>query len=76
MLGDDFHKWAFGDLWHELVCKDDAIGLMKKWNELHGDKLVLAADDRIDQSLQKMKKLYEEHNANLHANGSQTATKV
>ena len=57
----DFAHWAFGkDNWIDFLDYTiDTPILMEKWNELHSDLLLLHGHEPIQESLAKMKQLYE-----------------
>lgn len=60
---ENFANWAFGeDLWAEfLISHAEPIDLLIAWNRRHGDLLLVEEDDLIIESMEKMKKLWEEY---------------
>lgn len=53
---NDFELWAFGS--GPFV---NTIDMMKSWNTLHGDKLMLDPTGSPGQDVHKMIKLWREH---------------
>ena len=53
-----FMHWAFGPLWKEL---DINLEMMKSWNYLHRDILILEPDDKFREDMDKMIELWKKH---------------
>lgn len=60
-LDHKFAIWAFGSVWQTFnPFLDDIIYLKYAWNERHRDLMVLKGDENVQDSLKKMKQLYED----------------
>lgn len=54
---DQFGLWAFGNDYKELV----GISFMKKWNELHGEVLMLFENGSIIEDIKRMIDLWNKN---------------
>lgn len=57
-----FAQWAFGDMWEDYLYnpKRKAFHLMRAWNRLHSDLLILTADGNIFDDMKEMKRIWKE----------------
>lgn len=78
-VDNDFAEWAFGaDLWTDfLMWEKDCIDLLHAWNDRHGDLYRCHEEQAIEESMAKMKQLYEEKkNAKSKPSKAKRSTKV
>lgn len=53
---EEFFYWAFGLPITTKICP---ANLYIRWNKIHSDKLVIAADDSVSKTIPKMIELFK-----------------
>lgn len=67
-----FIHWCYSkSVWEDYVKNNKSpIILMDSWNKLHGDKLLIKNTDSVQESINKMRKIYDD----LHSNDPKAVT--
>lgn len=71
ILDPDFCRWAFGCRSMDAVFLDE-MSILRAWNKLHGDELLLEPDGNMFDDLGRMESLWNEYGALGDIDGDST----